>query len=457
MVKLVSKKRTMRLPSAITQERGSGFSDSLEKAFRLLDLSENFTDLIRYTSYPDEPQFWKYEVKFFSKKDKKRKDPKYGGGFSWIREKAVMKALGEAIERFCLASFNEKKFKIGSYADLKKNSFALNPAEVVSFSEKQRKYLPQKYLFNENSQFKWIKGYSLSLLRPVWIPAQLVFVPYETKSEPKIRRPISTGAACWTSLAGAIYQGICELIERDAFMITYLNKLKRAKINISKRQNPLLKEICRAFKRYKLELYVVETTTDIPIPAFMAVIIDRTGVGPAVSVGLRASLNPEEAIIGAIEEAQHIRDWIRGEMAKNSYVKIVKKKTIDDSGERSILWSKTDKISKLDFLLKNSDFKNLSEIKNSSSERALGNLKTVLSFLKKTNLEVLYVDITQPEVKKAGFEVAKVIIPKLHPLYIFEPPAYRGGKRLYQVPKILGYTKEKAREEDLNEFPHPFY
>lgn len=450
----------MSLPLSFAKEKELPLPKVLIKALKLLEFKKYFKKLTRYLSYPDEPQYWKYEVEFLTKND--QKTPRFSGGFSWQREKALIKALGEAMERFCLASFDQNNFVTGSYNDLKKKDLPLNPTTVVSFSKNQRRTLSQKYRFNHKTPFQWVKGFSLVSDQPVFIPAQLVFVPYKIK-EARIRRPISTGAACWSTLAGAIYQGICEIVERDAYLITYLNRLPRAKIKLSNTQNPLINEMASAFKRYHLNLYVIETTTDIDIPSMMAIIVDRTSLGPAVIVGLRANLDPEKAIIGAIEEAQHIRHWIRGKMkdksptTRHSELVSESQHPITKTSQRSLLWSRTKNIAKLDFLLKNPHFKNISEIRNRSSKNALTNLKTALSFFKKLNLEVFYVDITQPEIADLGFKVVKIVIPALQPLYIRQPPGYHGGKRLYQVPKVLGYAKKETKEENLNDFPHPFH
>lgn len=437
----------MNLPNFITKDQEKPLSVCLEKAMELINSCNFFTRLIRFPSYSDEPQFWKYEVEFFSKRNSRKF--RYSGGFSWLCEKALISALGEGIERFCLASFDEKNFKTASYIELIKNQKALNPVEVVNFSEKQKKTLPKKYLFNENSRFKWVKGYSLTHLCPIWLPAQLIYVPYKIKNEPVIRCPISTGAAGWSSLAGAIYKGICEIVERDAYMITYLNKLQRPKISLLPTNNLVLKEMAKVFKRYKLELHLIDITTDIPIPAVMAVIVDRTGIGPAVSVGLKASLDPKEAVIGAIEEAQHIRHWVRGKIQHGDVnPKQIQTTTIKKPGERSLFWSKTKTIPKLDFLLKSPFRKDLASFQDYSQTNILENLKIALSFFYKKNLEVSYVDITDSLVVDTGFRVAMVVIPQLQPLYILEPPAYHGGKRLYQ---------QGSKEEELNEYLHPFH
>ena len=62
----------MLLPSLLKQTKKPNLGESLAQAFKLLDSSQYFQKITRFCSFPDEPQFWKYEVKFFSKKDKKK-------------------------------------------------------------------------------------------------------------------------------------------------------------------------------------------------------------------------------------------------------------------------------------------------------------------------------------------------------------------------------------------------
>lgn len=144
------------------------------------------------------------------------------------------------------------------------------------------------------------------------MPAQLVYVPYSYQhDEPLLRFPISTGAATGVSLDDALYRGICEVVERDAFMITYLNKIVSPQVNLFSIKDKTIYDIANIFKRYKLELVILNLTTDLQIPVFAAVTLDRTGLGPAVSVGLKAGFNIKETIIGAIEESLMVRTWIR--------------------------------------------------------------------------------------------------------------------------------------------------
>ena len=109
-----------------------------------------------------------------------------------------------------------------------------------------------------------------------------------------------------------------------------------------------------------------------------------------------------------------------------------------------------------DFLVKNKLIKDVSKIPNHFSSRNSKNFNTVFKILKKHSLEAVFVDVTTSQINKIGFKVVKVIIPQLQPLYLDEDFKYFGGRRLYSIPRVLGYTKAKTKEEDLNKIPHPF-
>jgi len=430
----------------------------IKKAIKLIDkkykIIHSFHEVPRYN---DEPKFFQYSVKLYNTSllsDSKESVEKFTGGAAMDKEKALMKALGEAVERYCLAIYKENQFIKASIKELKElnNSF-LDPFLISAFSKRQLSSKNFKiFNFNENTKFNWVKGYSLARNRQLLVPAQLIYVPYKYfKGEKVIRLPITTGAASGFSLNDAIYRGFCEVVERDAFMITYLNKLPCGKVDLDLNED--LSSIKNYFQRYNLELYVFDITNNIEIPTFLAIIVDRTGFGPAVSLGLKTSLNYKEAIIGAIEESQHSRPWIR-----NCMLGTQKTKNKDSSGleERGLFWSDKKMIKHLDFLLKNKNHKDISEILPKFSVNGFKKLDEILNIVKRHKLEVIFVDVTRPEIGKIGFKVVKVVIPQLQPLYLDENFKYLGCERLYSVPKALSYTQNKTKEENLNKIPHPF-
>ncbi len=380
------------------------------------------------------------------------------GGTSINEERGKVKAIGEAIERYCLSIYFEENLTKASYNELGSER-AIDPFTVVGPSENQRrqeKYA--RFLFDGHSQFNWVSSHSVFDDSERLLPAQLVHVPYiYGHNEPIIRLPITTGAAAGLDISDALYRGICEVVERDAFIITYLNKLSSPLVDLSSLNDNLIGTLLTRFRDANLEVYVYDITTDIPIPVFLCLLIDRTGVGPAISVGAKASLNAEEAILGCMEESQQSRHWLR--TLKQD--KTVKPPTTDPKWEnisnleqRGLLWSDVSMIPKLSFLLgakKKPLSGNLRNKKKGKSDK----LKTCLKILRERNQACYYVDVTTLDVEELGLRVVKVVMPELQPLYLDERFRYWGGSRLRNVPETLGHKKADAQER-LNPIPHPF-
>lgn len=314
-------------------------------------LIENFYKNSRYN---DEPLLYQYTA--FAKRGSNKA---IGSGMSFNRTHAQTKALGEAIERLCLDCQPSDKIIYSDKYSL--DSDFLDPLDVVSLSAAQKKEKKYKdFLFDNNSKFGWVQGVNIKNQKNTWIPAQLVYVPYSyEQNEPVIRFPISTGAALGTSLETALYRGICEVIERDSFLIFYLNRLHAQEIDLNSEKD--LRNIRKLFQRYNLDVKVYDITTDISIPVAMCLIIDRTRIGPYISIGLKCSLDLNEAVIGSIEEAQHTRPWMRDEVSKvdMKWLSKVKhdSKLITDPKERGLFWYDGKLANKMDFWLSNQDNK----------------------------------------------------------------------------------------------------
>src|SRR3989344_5348910 len=285
----------------------------------------------------------------------------------------------------------------------------------------------------------------------ILLPAQLLYIPYLYQNpEPLIRFPISTGAAAGETLNDASYRGICEIIERDAFMIAYLNKTPSPKIDLQSISDKTIRRIRNILKRYKLELIIIDLTNDLEVPVFASILLDKTGLGPAVSVGLKAGFDIKETMVGAIEESLMMRSWIRDKFIYTD-PKYKRGKNIITIEDRAHFWFPVSSIKYLDFWLKNENFKKIN-VKNLRSSN--NNLEKATLLLRERGIDAIYVDIIDKEIKKYNFKVVKVIIPKLCPLYLDEGHPYLGVERLYNVPVKMRFFRNKKTENQLNKIPH---
>lgn len=432
--------------------KASGLKFAVEKGSKFVnDNPAIIKKIFKVISYNDEPKLYSYGIYFKSKyNDGENEDTlASASGISFDKTKALLRVLGETIERYSLGGISDEKFIYNSFNELKALSkLAINPATLIAFSDKKR------YVSNLNKKdLHWVEGKSLTSKKEILVPAQLIYAPYlHQDSEPLIRFSISTGAAAGETLNDALYRGICEIIERDAFMIVYLNKVPSPQINLSSIGDRNIKQIINTLKRYKLEPIVLDLTTDLKIPVFAAITLDKTGLGPAVSVGLKAGFDIKETIVGAVEESLMMRSWIRDKFIYTN-PKYKRGKEVITIEDRAHFWFPVSSIKYLDFWLKNENFK---KINMKMADVPADKLEEALKLLKMNRMETIYLDITDKEIKRYGFVVVKVIIPQLHPLYLDERYPYLGGDRLYNMPVKMGILEKPNKKNQLNKIPHPF-
>lgn len=435
--------------------------DNLKSFARRLTEDGILKDLQYKINYNDEPKFFTFSG--YNGDLLKTSD---SGGSSWGgasgcslkgRNEALIKCLGEITERACNAFYKKGDFVISSFRDLKNKKInAINPVDFVSFTDKQVADFPYlgKRRIKDDSILKWVWGKSLITGKKILIPAQTVYVPYKyDDNEAVIRSQITTGAAIYTDSSEAIYRGLCEVIERDAFMIAYLNMLPLPIVDLENSFSGELKWIVKLFKRYNLELYVLDATSDIHIPTFAILIIDRTGIGPAVTTGNKCGFDSKDSILGSIEEALKVRAWSRYHMADKEAVLEAKKnfKAMRIQEQRCLFWSTIDMIDKISPFLKGPK-----KIINSFDYKKEKKLDAAIELIKKAGLEPFAVDITMPQAKKYNLVAYMVLIPQAQPLYLWEEQKCINGQRLYEVPVKLGYFDKPKKEEELNLVPHPF-
>jgi ribosomal protein S12 methylthiotransferase accessory factor len=397
------------------------------KKFNSLRDSKYFGNLRASFKFTDEPKFYQFSCI--------SPDLEVESSALDINEtKAKIRSLSEYLERFCLNNVSKKVY-LERYSDISNNS--LDPSRFLNFREEDIGINIKEYSNKiKDVRIHWVRGRDENNLKEIFIPAQQIYVT-DFFEEPLIRPRISTGAATHNSYLEAINNGVMENIERDSFMINYLSKEKIPKIKLGGK----LKQVENYFNRYLLELNIFETTTDLGIPSFMCLNLDRTSLGPSVSVGLKAGLNPIKAIEGAIMESQQVRQWMRFLYYKDRPKIPLEKKEIIEAKDRGFFWYGVDKIKNLDYLIKNSNSKNMSEIKIPKISKG-----ELVHYLKEKEIDTYSVDISHKKIKESGFHVVKVVQPQLHPLFLDERFPCFYSERLNKI----------LKNKKINSFPHPF-
>ncbi len=350
------------------------------------------------------------------------------------REAALLKCVGEAMERFCLYNFSFKNLKRKSYSD--------KDCIDISFLMRGRVLVDKKLW--------WTAGFNLTANKKVFIPAQITYLSFpRKKDEIMLRFPcISTGAAGSFNKTQALINGIYEVVERDSFMNVYLGKIPVKKIDLRVIKSKILENILKSVHKCNMELHVFNTTNDLSIPSFLSLLVDRTGIGPAVTVGSKSNLNVVDAIIGSIAESIMLRPWARSLIVKS-------RKEMNDlirsdiMIKRTFYWLDPKMLKNLAFLLKKKEERYIARtFKKTQAEELTMLVKTI----KAKGYEIFYSDITSPQIKKFGYLVYKVFIPSLQPLYLREEE--KSFVNIKRLKKVAGYFGVK--KAIINPVPHPF-
>lgn len=366
------------------------------------------------------------------------------------------KAVGEAIERYCSAFYFKESLPLVSVNDA---SFpCVDPASFALYREDQ--YAAWKgggfVPFTSDVAVRWTRVHDVENAQVVHIPAAMVFMPYTYNGgEPPIVQPISTGLACNEGPESTLVSAACEAIERDAFTIFWQARLGPPRVprgSLDETSRDLLDRFARA--RYDVTLFNI--TTDIGVPAAMAVARHDDPREPALCVAAASHPVANIAARKCLEELEHTRKWCRRLKATTPPIDPVTTDEILAQKHHLRFWCEQSNRPFADWLFTSTLEVELPNVGFSDENDPAEHLKYVRESLKAADLQFLYADLTTPEIRELGFNVIKAVIPGLHPLFIGHEKRALGGRRLYEVPVALGYgTPNLPLDDPTNVHPFP--
>ena len=373
------------------------------------------------------------------------------------KKSAKTSAVGEAVERYSGSFYFPHEIFYSSFNNLKDE--ALHPDGLVL-------YLPDQYKnttfspFNADAEIGWIKGYSLVNNKCIYVPAQSTVLNYNMKNKSEfLCHTTSNGLAAGSTMLNAILSAAQEVIERDAFMITWHNNLPCKRVDPAKHPSQDVKELYEAYKRRGVELRLFELPTDTPCHIFAGIGVQLYGNGPSVVVGLGCDFSAAAAARQALLEVGQVRpafkQRINDPKTQERLAELLKDpNNVEELEDHDLLYSVPDKLAAFDFLFSQPiiDFEwNLRQEKTSNEK-----LHELINFCKSQNNDLIYCNLTTPDMEKLNLHTARVIIPGFQPIHFGYKNIRLGGTRLFDFPVKSGFfSKRKSAAEISNMSPHP--
>ena len=245
-----------------------------------------------------------------------------GAGKGITALEAMTRAVGEAIERYSAARFERRACLRASVAEMKamvnadpgaaSSSDYLAPEQLCLYDESQ--YARPDFPFlrlDESARIDWVLGRWLDTGAPVYAPALPTFYNYPSCSGGGFCQVTSNGLAAGATRADASMRAAVELIERDAFMISWLARLPGRRIVLDDSIDPSTREVARqiAERGARLELYLLDV--GLAVPTVLAVGFGDGRRWPGATVAMAAHLSPHAAIKKAVLEQGHVGPYLR--------------------------------------------------------------------------------------------------------------------------------------------------
>ena len=325
---------------------------------------------------------------------------------------AFMKALGEALERYCAGVYRTERFETGSPEELQN---AVSPSAFVTRSEPG------------DEEISWVPGENLSTGGAVLLPAEFVHFPPPSR---RYRPAITTGLGLGNSGVEALLSGLYEVIERDASMLSWYSTFEPLELALD---DEVFETMAARARSEGLDVTPLLVTQDVDVPVVAVAVTRETW--PRFALGSDANLDVTSAARAALAEA--LQNWMElrgmGEDGAAEALGEIGRYAETPGNAAEFIDAET----------------TIPAASAGPSDPPTGEdeLTELLDRVTDAGLGAYAARTTTRDVEALGFEAVRVVVPAAQPMCFGD---VYFGERAARVPEELGFAPNLDREH------HPF-
>ncbi len=369
-----------------------------------------------------------------------------GKGTSDLQARAS--ALCEGLERYSGTFRGDEPRRTTRLADL--GDAGLHPNACMLFSDRQYRERDTWNARDSSFQFvplpfdpavamEWTPVWSLTRGVARYLPTAYCYFDYPRGPGRQFCAACSNGNAAGNTREEAILQGFLELVERDSIALWWYNRVRPPALDLDSFREPYLDRLREFLHERRRNLWALDVTSDLGLPAFVAVSRRTDERGEQIMFGFGAHLDPRVAVLRAVTELNqflgHLLDAPDDEPPGS-----------DLTDEETIRWLRTATVAEHPYLLpRPGPARTVADYPVAWTDDLRDDVHACQALAARHGLEMLVLDQTRPEI---GLPVVKVFVPGLRHFWARLAPG-----RLYDVPARLGWLPRPLAEEQLNPIP----
>ncbi len=363
-------------------------------------------------------------------------------------DQAKASALCEGLERYSGTFRGDEPRRRARLADL--DGAAVRPDSCLLFSQKQyrerdawnatgHRFDEVPLPFDPEAVIDWTPVWSLTHGAQRYLPAAYCWFNYPQPAELTFCYACSNGNAAGNSLEEAVLQGFFELVERDSVALWWYNRVRRPAVDLDSFAVPYLDQLREFLQAHQRELWALDLTSDLGVPAIAAVSRRTDGGAEQILFGLGAHLDARVALLRAVTELnQMLRPVLDVPADDPAAARLTDEMTLD--------WLRSATLAREPYLRPlEGQSRRAADFPAIRHDDLRDDVLFCQSLVERQGLEFLVLDQTRPEI---GLPVVKVIVPGLRHFWARFAPG-----RLYDVPVKLGWRSKPTSEEELNPIP----
>lgn len=388
----------------------------------------------------------------------------YGGHADGYRSSARIAVL-EGMER--AAGLRPRGKRTAVTATLRElGDDALDPRECGLYPDAFYQATAYLHRFDVDRPITWVWGWSLRDQRTLLVPEVLAYY-HAASVEERFVQETSNGCASGGSMVEAIYHGLMEAIERDAFLLAWYGGRSLPELDPASIDRPRARMMVDRLAMYGYRARFFDTRITFDIPVVTAVAVRQDGGLGTLAFGGGASLDPQAAITAALCEiatdSVMVRVRARADEAR------LRRMTTDFSRVRGLhdhplLYGLPEMARHAAFLLDHGTapvpMTQLYERDRPAppvTPDLRDDLEHCLKQVTAQGFDVIAVDQTTAEQRELGLTTVSVLVPGLLPIdFGWLRQRAPHARRLRTAFRAAGLLDRDLRDDEIHSVPHPF-